>query len=93
MNKPIRIFDLSDTLHLAEYPETSGHHGFWLYDDTREINLSMRAKTPQDALLEAVGYYQRRCAELEAERALLRNKADAVRALYANLEDELEEVR
>ena len=39
--------------------------GFWLYDKTRGMNLSMRAKSKDDAFFEALKYYQRRLLEVE----------------------------
>lgn len=56
----ISVTDLSETLHLAEC-----HDGFWLYDDTRGFNLAMRAKTKDDAFVEALSYYQERLKKYE----------------------------
>jgi hypothetical protein len=63
---------LSETLSLTECRD-----GFWLYDYTRGMNLSMRAKTPQDAFLEALRYYQKRLADVEREHRELVAKVDA----------------
>jgi hypothetical protein len=52
---------LTETLALSE-----DHHGFWLYDKTRGMNLSMKAKSERDAFVEALTYYQRRLAEVES---------------------------
>lgn len=60
MSKIISHVQLTETLVLTERPD-----GFWLYDKTRGMNLSMRAKTPQDALVKALNYYQHRLAEVE----------------------------
>ena len=61
---------LSKTLTLCEYVSPrSGHFGFWLYDATRGMNLSMRAKSSTDAFVEALTYYQKRLARIEAEHA------------------------
>ena len=62
----------NDTLHLSEC-----HDGFWLHDDTRGKNLSMRAKTPEQAFTEALDYYQGRLKEVETEHKLLTKKVDA----------------
>ncbi len=77
MSKPIVRVDLSPTLGMSEYPQESGHRGFWLYDTTRGMNLSMRAKTPQDAFVEALHYYQRRLQEVEQAYKELSAKVDA----------------
>lgn len=58
--KSISHVDLSPTLSLSE-----GHDGYWLWDNTREMNLSMRAKTERSAFVEALHYYQRRLIEVE----------------------------
>ena len=68
---------LSPTLSLSEYPKTSGHAGFWLYDKTRGMNLSMRAKTEREAFVEALHYYQRRLADVEQRHEMLRQKIDS----------------
>jgi hypothetical protein len=52
--------NLTDTLELSECKD-----GYWLYDTTRGMNLSIRAKTSEEAYIEAITYYQRRTQELE----------------------------
>jgi hypothetical protein len=72
MARPARsITHLSDTLHLADC-----HDGFWLYDDTRGMNLSMRAKTTEEAFVEALTYYQRRLKEVEGYYSSLKSRVD-----------------
>ena len=74
---------LTDTLTLSEC-----HDGFWLYDNTRGMNLSMRAKTPTDAFVEALTYYQRRLSEVETTH---RNLCGLVDAFVSNFVQEDEE--
>ncbi len=50
--------------------------GYWLYDTTRGMNLSMKAKTEQDAFIEALMYYQKRMSVVELELSSLRDKVD-----------------
>lgn len=77
MSKPPDNFiELSETLEMCEY-KSGGHTGFWLYDTTREMNLSMRAKSETEAFVEALHYYQGRLTEIEQEHKALRNKVDA----------------
>lgn len=64
MSKPIKSEKLSDSLTLGEFRD-----GFWLYDKTRGMNLSMRARTERAAFLEALDYYQRRAQQVESELA------------------------
>jgi hypothetical protein len=39
--------------------KTGGDHGWWLYDETFGMNLAMRAKTKEGALVEALLFYQK----------------------------------
>lgn len=71
MGKTLNVVKLSQTLSLAECTD-----GFWLYDDTRGMNLSMKAKTEQAAFVEAIEYYQRRLKEVETNYKSLRAKVD-----------------
>lgn len=74
---PDNITKLSDTLTLCQYSSPrNGNFGFWLYDKTRGINLSMRAKTETEAFVEALTYYQRRTAEVETELSSLQLKVN-----------------
>jgi len=72
MSKIINHVQLTETLALIERRD-----GFWLYDETRGMNLSMRAKTPQDAFVKALGYYQRRLKTVEARLYELEEKVNA----------------
>ena len=62
---------LNGTLELTEAKD-----GFWLYDETRGMNLAMRANTAQDAFVEALEYYQRRLNELERSYYSLHGKVE-----------------
>lgn len=50
--------------------------GFWLWDETREMNLAMKAKTEQNAFIETIEYYQDRLIEVENNYTELKNKVD-----------------
>jgi hypothetical protein len=65
----------SETLDLCEY-KSGGSLGFWLYDETRSMNLAMRAKTKDDAFVEALHYYQERLLEVEQEYVALQTKVN-----------------
>ncbi len=71
MSKLNIVTELISTLSLVERDD-----GFWLYDRTRGMNLSMRAKTPQDAFVEALRYYQYRLTEVETQYATLKKSVD-----------------
>lgn len=72
MRKPLSVRRLSDKLELHEYAD-----GFWLWDDVFKGNLSVRAKTPEAALVECLAYYQHRLPELQAEHNLLKSRVNA----------------
>ena len=74
--RPDNVTELSDTLTLCEY-SSGGSKGFWLWDDTRKMNLAMRAKTEQVALLDVIDYYQKRLLTVENELSALRTKVDS----------------
>jgi hypothetical protein len=71
MSKIISSKALTDTLTLSECSD-----GFWLWDDTRKMNLSMKARTAQDAFVATIGYYQKRLTEVEARYTALNNSVD-----------------
>lgn len=83
MRPAINTTKLTDTLILSEH-----HDGFWLYDKTRGMNLSMHAKTPTDAFVEALTYYQSRASKVETEYRTLRGLVDA---FVSNFTDDDEE--
>lgn len=55
---------------------TQHKDGWWLYDPTRGMNLSMKAPTEKDALLEALKYYQGRLLVVEKDLNDLSEKVD-----------------
>ena len=79
MKKYISSIKLTETLTLTECKD-----GFWLYDDTRGMNLSMRAKTPQDAYIECISYYQKRLMEMEHKYKTL---SSTVESFVSTLEE------
>jgi hypothetical protein len=78
-NKAIRSIKLTDTLTISECKD-----GYWLYDKTRKMNLSMRAKTEQDAYVDTITYYQKRCTEIEQKKKKL---YDSVNNFIESLSD------
>lgn len=56
---------------------TECHSGWWLWDENRRINLSMKADSKEDALIEAFEYYQKNFKEMEKNYYLLKNKVDS----------------
>lgn len=64
--------DLTTTLSIVQRPD-----GFWLFDKTRGMNLSMHAPSEQAAFVESLEYYQRRLSQVEKEYRELRKKVEA----------------
>ena len=83
MRPVIKNTKLTDTLTLSEC-----HDGFWLYDEKRGMNLSMRAKTQTDAFVEALTYYQRRLSEVETAHRELRGLVDGFVSNFTDDEEE-----
>lgn len=79
MSRPaISSEKLSDSLTISERHASSEHkQGYWLYDKTQGMNLSMGAATKEAALLEALQYYQKRLATVEADYKELTAKVDS----------------
>jgi len=59
--------------------------GYWLYDYTRGMNLSVKAKTQEDAFVEALTYYQRRTKKVEDE---LKKLSQSVSVFINSVSDE-----
>ena len=57
---------------------TECFNGFWLWDENRGMNLSMKAISEKAALVEALEYYQDRLLEVEEENKKFRKCFDAV---------------
>lgn len=47
---------------------------YWLWDETRKMNLAMRAESEREAFIEALEYYQRRLTEVEEKYKELNQK-------------------
>lgn len=74
---PDSIIRLTDTLSLSEYKDPkNGNFGFWLYDETRGMNLAMKAKSERIAFTEALDYYQKRLTTVETDLKDIKNKVD-----------------
>jgi len=69
MGKAIRNVFKIDTLSLTECTD-----GFYLYDHVMGMNISMRAKTEQDAYIQSLLYYQKRLQEVKSDYKDLDNK-------------------
>lgn len=59
--------------------------GWWLWDETRGMNLSMEAKSKEEALADALAYYQTRLLKVEKDYKSLSIKVDN---FLSNFKDE-----
>jgi hypothetical protein len=86
MNKAISSQKINDTLEITEMRD-----GFWLYDETcyGGMNLSMRAKTKEAALIEALLHYQKRHLELEKKYIELSTKVNSFVSQFVEEEAEI----
>ena len=69
--KAIRSIKLTDTLTLSECK-----NGWWLYDRVVGMNLGIRCKSPEDAFVEALTYYQERLTLAEGNLKSLSEKVE-----------------
>ena len=83
MSKFINHTVLTETLTITECKD-----GFWLYDKTRGMNLSMRAKTEQAAFVEALTYYQKRLKDIES---CYNSLSERVNSFVSSFSEEIEE--
>ena len=83
MTKAIRNIKLTENLTLSECKD-----GYWLYDKTRGMNLSMRAETETDAWVEAITYYQKRTKRIEDELNKLTKSVNGFIASMADVDDD-----
>ena len=66
---------------------TKDHHGYWLWDETRAMNLAMKADSERDAFIKALKYYQHRLTEVEGEYRELTKKVDSFLDQFKEDED------
>lgn len=71
MSKIISSVTLSNTLWLVECKD-----GFWLYDETRGMNLAIRENSPTAAFVKSLTYYQERLTRIEKEYKDIKEKVD-----------------
>lgn len=82
MAKAIRNVFKIDTLSLVECND-----GYYLYDTVVGMNISMRAKTEQDACIEALLYYQKTLVKAKKEYKDLNDKVESFLSQFRGEED------
>jgi hypothetical protein len=82
MTKVIREVFKIDTLSLHECED-----GYYLYDYVIGMNLSMRAKTEQEAFIEGLTYYQKKLKKVKFEYTKLSNIVESFVSEFVDSED------
>jgi hypothetical protein len=82
MVKAIRKVFKIDTLSLHECNE-----GYYLYDYVLGMNISMRAKTEQDACIQALLYYQKSLVESKKRYEILNDKVESFLSKFVENDD------
>ena len=83
MGKAIRNVFKVDNLTLTECTD-----GYFLYDYVVGMNISMRAKTEQDACIEALLWYQKSLKEAKDNYKILDNKVESFLSQFRGEEDD-----
>jgi hypothetical protein len=71
MSKYVTVISVKNSFNLSK-----GRDGFWLYDETRRMNLSMCALSEISAFMETLEYYQKRLKTVEKELYALHSKVE-----------------
>lgn len=82
MAKAIRNVFKFDTISLTECND-----GYYLYDYVVGMNISMRAKTEQDACIEALLWYQKKLDVVKLDYKILNDKVQNFLSQFDREED------
>lgn len=75
----------TETLKMSKgLMEKGDNTGYWLYDETRGMNLGMRAHSERDAFIEALEYYQQRLRQVEMEN---KNMLSRIESFLGSLQE------
>lgn len=74
----------NENITLSKHPE---REEYWLYDYTRGHNLSMGAKSEQEAFVESLKYYQKRLTQVENNLKETDEKIQKLFEIFAKDED------
>ena len=94
MSRPaISSEELNEHLTLSEcHPDSECRvNNWWLYDDRAfgtGCNIAMRAKTKEEAFVEAIEFWAERCLEIEQKHKDLKSKVDNFVNQFVESEDE-----
>lgn len=83
MSKYEKVF-ATETLNLSRQ---RANNKYWLWDETRAMNLSMEAESEREAFIEALEYYQERLKKVESDHKSLVAKVDSFLEQFKEDED------
>jgi hypothetical protein len=81
--KYISIFK-NETISLTRHQSKDD---FWLYDETRGMNIAMYAKTEREAFIQALTYYQKRLTKVEKDLKDIETKVEKFVSNFIDDED------
>ena len=84
MGKTLNTEELSTALSLSECTD-----GYWLWDKVVEMNLAIRAKSREEALLHALSYYQDRHKIMYSENRTMRKFIQDLKERAEEIGDDL----
>lgn len=82
MGKTIRNVFKTETLTLTECRD-----GYYLWDKVAGFNITIQAKSEQQALIEGIECYQRYYSKLQKEHKELSNKVDSFLCQFSRDDD------
>ena len=82
MGKAIKYVFKLDKISLTECTD-----GYYLYDYVVGMNISMRAKTEQDACIEALLWYQKKLVDAKLDYKILNDKVESFLSQFDIEED------
>jgi hypothetical protein len=62
---------------------TKGIDGYWLYDKSRGMNLSMKADSERSAFVESLEYYTNRLLLVESENKEFLSKIETIQKIIS----------
>lgn len=80
--KPIETIFKTNKISLTKCPD-----GFWLYDYVLGLNISMRAKTEIDAMIEGLTYYQKNLESTKDKLKTIEKKVSNFISLFKETEN------
>lgn len=81
-SKGYKVTQYDETLHLTDCLTKRGYYRFCLYDTSRGMNIGTSDLSGEEALFNALKYYQKRLKEVEETYKALQEKVNKVFDLF-----------